>query len=653
MCGLAVLIAPRGLPLADHIRPMCDIVLHRGPDGEGYAFFAGDEVWRGDGPDTPPSCRTGATANEGPMAQAAFGHRRLSIVDVSAAGHQPMSSADERYWIVFNGEIYNHIELREQLQDGGYAFRTQSDTEVILAAYDRWGPECLNRFNGMFSLVLLDRKAQHLFAARDRFGVKPLYYWQTGEMLAFASEIKQFTVLPGWQARLNGQSAYDYLNWGLSDHTGATLFAGVRQVPAGSYINVGLDEATCDILPRRWYNLRKSAATVDGDVVEAWRQRFLDAVQLRLRADVPVGTALSGGLDSSSIVCVVSLLRRRFGIEAAQNSFSARTHEPAFDEGVYADAVARQADVVAHDTYPTSEGLFEALSDLAWHMDEPFGSTSVFAEWCVFNTVHKTPVKVTLDGHGADEILAGYTASAAPYLADLLRYGKIATFIHEMRALLRSRRHSLKGVMAGIVDELAPKALAAMLRRRGGYASAMPDWLDLQQLNAIAGEPFKTDLPGHGLRGASILQLERTSLPMQLRWNDRNSMAHSIESRAPFLDVNLVEFTLGLRDNLKLENGTTKVIMRRALADLLPPIVVQRQDKVGFATPEQNWIIRDNPDRFRQLAYAALSAAGPIFTTAARRRVDDMISGRRRFDNSLWRIISFGAWLRRFDVSVQ
>lgn len=652
MCGIAVLVAPQGLPLANDIRAMCNLVRHRGPDGEGYAFFAGEERWRGHGDDTPPSCRTGDVGADKRVIQVALGHRRLSIVDVSAAGHQPMASEDERYWIVFNGEIYNYLELREQLHEAGYFFRTRSDTEVILAAYDKWGGGCLERFNGMFSFVIFDRARKRVFCARDRFGVKPLYYWCAGRRLAFASEIKQFTVLSGWSAHLNGQSAYDYLNWGLTDHTNATLFAGVYQVPAGAFVEFGLDDMAAGIRTTRWYNLRNSVEITGTNAFDGWRQRFLDAVQIRLRADVPVGTALSGGLDSSSIVCAVSLLRQRHGIDAPQNSFSARSTDPALDEGVYAGAVARRSGAVSHNTWPTSEGLFESLSDVTWHMDEPFGSTSVFAEWCVFKTVRTTAVKVTLDGHGADELLAGYTASAAPYLTGLLRAGKVAAFVRETRALLRTPRHGLMGLTSGILDELAPKGIAAMLRRQGGYTSALPDWLDMSYLGAVPGEPFKASAESYGLRGASILQLERTSLPMQLRWNDRNSMAHSIESRAPFLDVNLVEFTLGLRDSLKLANGTTKLIMRRAMADLLPAIVVQRQDKVGFATPEQLWITRDNPDRFRALAYSTLSAAGKVFTPVARERVEGIISGRRRFDNSLWRIISFGAWVKRFNVAV-
>ena len=329
MCGIAALIAPQGLPLARDIRAMSDIVRHRGPDGEGYAFFAGDERWRAHGNDTPQLCRTSDAEDAQRAAQVALGHRRLSIVDVTAAGHQPMASADDRYWIVFNGEIYNYPELREQLQELGYSFVSHSDTEVILAAFDHWGRGCLDCFNGMFAFVLYDRKTRRIFAARDRFGVKPLYWWRGGGRFAFISEIKQLTVLPGWQARLNGQNAYEYLNWGLSDHTDATLFAGVQQVPAGTYIDCGLDEFSADVAPVRWYDIRNSPAVADTNAVDEWRKRFLAAVRVRLRADVPVGTALSGGLEF-----VVDRLR---GQSAAQTARHRRRAEQFFRQVARSD----------------------------------------------------------------------------------------------------------------------------------------------------------------------------------------------------------------------------------------------------------------------------------------------------------------------------
>jgi len=655
MCGLAALINPNGGVTETSVRAMCDLVRHRGPDGEGYVSFAGDRVWRGDGPDTPAECRTSGAGDRPGAAQLAFGHRRLSIIDPTPAGHQPMTDRSERYWIIFNGEIYNYLELRPELEKLGHAFSTGTDTEVMLAAYAQWGAACLDRFNGMFAFVLYDRAQRRLFAARDRFGVKPLYWWRSPDgSLALASEIKQFTALPGWRARLDGQRTYEYLNWGLTDHTERTLFADVRQFPPGTYVEATLEQLAARNEPKRWYQLDGALQPNRADgAAKAWRSLFFDAVRLRLRADVPVGTALSGGLDSSSIVCAVHRLRQQSGVNAGQNGFSARSRDPQFDEGPYVDAVIKQTNVSAHSTWPDPDALLQTLPAHTWHMDEPFGSTSAFAEWCVFKTVRETPVKVTLDGHGADELLAGYTAFAGPHLAALARHGRLAAFLSESRALLGSGRHSAIELAAAVIDELAPTPLRMALRHYGGRMTARPDWIDLARLGAEPSEPLAlNDARGEGVHALSVAQLKATSLPMQLHWNDRNSMAHSIESRAPFLDFRLVEFTLGLPDALKLAGGTTKVVLRQAMADVLPAKVAARRDKMGFVTPEQMWVTRDRPEQFRTLAHAGIDKGGSIFTPAARQRADDIVDGRRRFHGSLWRIISFGAWLERFNVAV-
>ena len=359
--------------------------------------------------------RDGAAGQIPNHAQVALGHRRLSIVDLSSAGHQPMPAISQRYWIIHNGEIYNYRELRRELEDFGHRFMSQTDTEVIIVAFHQWGARCLERFNGMFAFVVYDREQQRIFAARDRYGVKPLYWWRAPDgTLALASEIKQFTVLPGWSARLNGQAAYDYLNWGLTDHRDTTMFADVRQLPPGSFVLAAIDRLGDGPPIEIWYKLHSCADVVSADAVDRWRKSFLDAVGLRLRADVPIGTALSGGLDLSAIVCAVHRLRGELtGDDDDRNSFSARSSDPLFDEGPYIAAVVRATDVKEHAVWPDVDELFDNLSTLAWHLDEPYGSTSVFAEWCVFRKVATTLVRVTLDGHGADEFWPDTRPSAA------------------------------------------------------------------------------------------------------------------------------------------------------------------------------------------------------------------------------------------------
>jgi asparagine synthase (glutamine-hydrolysing) len=286
-------------------------------------------------------------------------------------------------------------------------------------------------------------------------------------------------------------------------------------------------------------------------------------------------------------------------------------------------------------------------------MDEPFGSTSAYAEWCVFRTVGNTDVKVTLDGHGADELLGGYVAYGGVLLADLLRRGRILTFAKEGTALLRSGRHSVRELGLSTLDDLLSAEERAALRRRGGQTSPQPDWIDLRRLNVQPRDPYAdTGGRSRGIRGLSLSQLTATSLPMQLHWNDRTSMAHSIESRAPFLDVRLVEATLALADAFKIQGGETKAVLRRALADVLPPEVAGRRDKMGFVTPEEIWVRNQRPERFLHAARAAIDRSGGILTQAARQRVDDILSGRRKYHASLWRMVSFGTWLDLFNVVI-
>jgi asparagine synthase (glutamine-hydrolysing) len=425
MCGIAALYEP-GAPawLAEVTRAMTRAVRHRGPDGEGFASFGADATatpWLSD--ETPPGV---AGAREAPSgAVLGFGHRRLSILDLSIAGHQPMPDARDECWLIFNGEIYNYVELRAELAGRGHAFASGTDTEVILAAWREWGAACLDRFNGMFAFVLFDRRTRRLFAARDRFGVKPLYLWRTPSGgLALASEIKQFTAHPQWRARLDGQRAYDFLNWGICDHTRHTLFAGVQQVRGGEYLLAPLDDVP-RVEPQRWYELK--SAPFAGDFAAAgarFRELLDDSIRLRLRADVPVGSCLSGGLDSSSIVCT---MRAQLGerAPALQNTFSAYSDVARFDERTYIEEVAAATGAERHAIVPSPDTLLTELDALTWHQDEPFGSTSIFAQWCVFRLARQNGVVVMLDGQGADEALGGYHGYFGPRLAGLLRQGRL------------------------------------------------------------------------------------------------------------------------------------------------------------------------------------------------------------------------------------
>jgi len=664
MCGLSAIVSATPMRLSSLARAMTSIVAHRGPDDEGYVLLSseGPAVALG-GPDTAASCFAQASpgtpvrddALDGTLAHVALGHRRLSIVDLSAAGHQPMCSADERLWIAYNGEVYNHVELRRELEAAGHRFRSGSDTEVILAAWQQWGKACLHRLNGMFAFVLVDRAAARVYAVRDRFGVKPLYWWQAPQgWIALASEIKQFTVLPGWRPRLDRQRAYDYLVWSLFDHGNGTLFDGVRQLRGGELLELPLDAPAVQVVPERWYTLRpRPFAGTDRDAVAAFADAFTDAVRLRLRADVDVGSCLSGGLDSSSIVCVAHRLLREQGARGAHRTFSAASRVARFDERHHAEAVAAATGVDAHYVYPDLDGALESIDRLTWHQDEPFGSTSIYAQWCVFHLAAGERVKVMLDGQGADELLAGYPGFLGPLLGGLLRRGRWARLAREIMGA--GGRPGVGYGYAGkqLADRVLPQWLRQRLRRHSGRPSVAPGWLDAGRLGAEDREPFADERR----RAASIADLSEllllhTGVPMLLHTEDRNSMAHSVESRVPFLDFRLVELVLGMPDECKIRAGVAKHMLREAMAGVLPETVRTRRDKLGFATAEEEWMLRTAPERFRAELAAAVEAADGMIRPAALDEFDAMVTGRRPFNFLPWRMISFGRWLQLFRVAV-
>ena len=664
MCGIAAIFSQRPVPLSHLVREMTTAIRHRGPDDEGFALFSSQDfrVTALGGNDTPSAVysaemvyapRKNAKASEDSIA--ALGHRRLSIIDLSPAGHRPMCTADGLMWMVYNGEIYNYLELRTELELLGHSFVSRTDTEVILAAYREWGEQCLMRFNGMFAFVLVDRTARRVFAARDRFGVKPLYYWMSPlGLVAFASEIKQFATLPGWRPIVNGQRAYDFLNWALFDHTSETLFSGVRQLRGGEYVSSSLDDIYKGIVAKRWYELIPAPSPSSlGHAACGLRSLLEDAVRLRLRADVSVGSCLSGGLDSASIVCLVQQLLSGVGGNALQKTFSSRSPDLATDEGPYIDAVVRSTKIANLQVYPPLSSLFELLPRITWHQDEPFGSTSIYAQWHVFRLAAEENVVVMLDGQGADEQLAGYHIFFMARFGGLLRRLRLISLISEMTEVRRVHGMAVKKLLGYAVSPLLPEHMRQSLRRLLGHPAVKPpEWLNTRRLGVAPADPFLS-LGAHtaSMRSLSHSQLLYTNLPMLLHWEDRNSMAHGVESRVPFLDYRLVEYVMGLPDDLKISGATTKLVLREAMRGILPEKIRLRTDKIGFATPEETWLCREAA-AFRAALSDAVETSNGILSSKAVHYLDDVITGRRAFSFAIWRMISFGAWMKRFDLKV-
>jgi asparagine synthase (glutamine-hydrolysing) len=670
MCGITAILSS-GVDASEVLR-MNNLIRHRGPNDEGFTFFSDARTTCVGGKDTPPEAFAGDLAfrprsliqdmSSPADSYLVFGHRRLSIVDLSVSGHQPMCDREERYWITYNGEIYNHVELRKELEVLGHTFFSHSDTEVILAAYREWGESCQSRFDGMWAFIIHDREQGSLFISRDRFGIKPLYYWTAPDgTLAFASEIKQFTEMAGWQAKINPQRAYDFLAWSILDHTTETLFDRVYQLAPGCCANIDVKKYRDIVTPdgrlpgTRWYKLEAAKFTGNfDDATRELRARLTDAVRAHLRADVPVGSCLSGGLDSSSIVCLIEQLLHEEPNPATQKTFSACADVKRFDERVWIDQVVDATGVEAHYVYPAIEDLSATIPSLVWHQDEPFGSTSIYAQWQVFKSAAGNGATVMLDGQGADEQLAGYHGFFSPLLGSLFKRGRWFALAREMRAMKKLHGYSLFSAGKFLANSLLPEVLRDFVRRKAGRTNGAPEWLDIRQLGCINRNPFRAvgAVGTDSVRDLSIAQLTASNLQMLLHWEDRDSMAHSIESRVPFLDHRLVEFALGLPDEYKLANGVTKRVLRQAMRGILPDPVRNRMDKLGFVTPEEIWLREQAPNFFRERLIFAIDRSRGIIKADALKMFEEIVDGARPFNFAIWRLISFGEWLERFDVAI-
>ncbi len=630
MCGI---FASLGFPPD---KANIDIVSHRGPDGSGWKVF-----------ETP----------RGPLA---LGHRRLAIIDLTEAGHQPMGYADGRYWMVYNGEIYNYLELKGELEALGWVFMSYSDSEVLMAAYAQWGEDALRRFMGMFAVAIWDAREQRLFLARDRFGIKPLYLASSSQGIAAGSEIKQLLNLPGISRRMNVERVRDFLASGISEHTAETMFADIRQLRGGECVTLDLAKwRPGEALPiRRWYGILKSGGLElsEREAGERFRDLLTRSVQLHLRSDVPVGSCLSGGLDSSSIVCLMDRVLREQNVAAPINTISACYKEKEVDERPFMEAVVDSVHSKPHYVYPTVNDAIEQAEKITWHQDEPYGSTSIFAQWSVFTAARQAGVKVMLDGQGADEQLAGYHSGFHYYMADLVRRQKwfaLARAVEQRRVF-----HGLS-----YLDQLRGLSVPFVPRRflgRGKQMLGMPDWLASDAFRALSNsDAFSTALAEIGVGSVQsigdlcVAMTQGSNLTMLLHWEDRNSMAHGIEARVPFLDHNLVEFSIGLGESHKIVYGDTKRVLRRAMAGMLPPAVANRRDKLGFATPEQTWF----RGPLRQAIEAGVEDTlarfpGLLHSQNTRRLTQQMLTGDRPLDFTTWRIVNVGIWGRVFDVTM-
>ena len=557
MCGIFGYIGKENI----NLKGATDIIAHRGPDAEGFLQYypKSGNIIRNEHLEVNPGEQ-----------RILFGFRRLSIIDLNEHANQPFSDPSEKYHLIFNGEIYNYIEIRKELEALDYQFRTQSDTEVLLNAYICWGKACVQKFNGMWAFCIMDLKEKKLFCARDRFGIKPLYYYKD-KGFYIASEIKQF-FKTGLTKNINPNLIRDLLDKLILDHTDQTFFQGVMQLPAGHYLEIPLDSIDHYAIAPYWTleknNEYEGISYQEGKKV--FKELFFDSIKLRFRSDVAVGSCLSGGLDSSSIVSVASTL-----FDFPIKTFTSRFDIAAYDETKYAKLLPEKYSNISPQYCQLTERKFEEdIDKVLFHQDEPFAGMGVMAQWEVMKLANAHQVPVLLDGQGGDELLAGYRKFYAFYLKEKILKGQFKRFTKEFFYLLKNKEFN---------------------------------FFDIQQIKRYLGNTPKLDFYSEegkglmstaniGLRAANDmnqrtkLDVERFSYPVLLRYEDRNSMAFSIETRVPFMDYRLVEFLYNTSSDFKIRNGFTKAILRDSLNGTLPTAIKNRINKLGFATPQDIWM---------------------------------------------------------------
>ena len=598
MCGISGIINKNNKSVEESlIHQMTEIIAHRGPDSSGSYLYK----------------------------NIAFGHRRLSILDLSSSGHQPMKYLDDLV-ITYNGEIYNFIEIREELIQKGYIFDSNSDTEVILKAYHCWGKTCVNYFNGMWSFSILDIKQKIIFCSRDRFGVKPFYYIEKNDLFAFGSEISQLlTFLPN--KILNKKVALDYLISGIEECSNETFFKDIYLLKGGHNLVFDLQTNSYEI--ERYYNLKLSDQK--NTSVDDYIQELKRSITLRLRSDVKVGTCLSGGIDSSTISSFASKLYQNSNEKFT--AIHAKSSEYKTDESEFAKIVSKIANINLNFVEPSYSDFKSNILSIIKIQQEPFGSLSIIMQYFVFKKAKELGCIVMLDGQGGDETLLGYER----YYPAIVKSKK---GIAKLKALLQSSKNSRLSLLDTIKYQYYFSNYKLRLKRlkfkNSFYKSEILNEYESEELRIIS----------ESYNDISILQkneIESSQLPHLLKYEDRNSMANSIESRLPFLDYKLVELSLNTNNSLKIKDGWTKFILRKAAETILPKEIVWRKNKLGFNAPEKTWTKEFENEMIKEIEQSEI--------------LNNFIHFKKLYFKNLdlrtkWRLYNFSAWEKEFKVKL-
>ena len=622
MCGIAgtSIDASNRICLNERLASSLVSMRNRGPNGEGSM------VWEAHGK------------------VVGFAHRRLSVIDLSVGGHQPMDSPTGRYSITFNGEIYNYLELRSELTSLGVVFHTSSDTEVLLMAWCQWKRECLTRLVGMFAFAVLDRVECTVTLVRDGFGIKPIYYSHDEDgSFSFASDPPALLAVSGAQCRANPLAVHAYFTQGAYDTGAQTFFLGLQRLPAGNWLEFSIRSGS--VKGGRWWTPDVSVdTTVDFDeAADQVRHAFLANVRLHLRSDVPLGAALSGGIDSSALVCALRYLEP----DAEINTFSFVAPGSNIDESRWMDIVNRRVGAIPHLVSAAPTDLFDDLQDLVRAQGEPFGSTSIYAQYRVFRVAREHGITVMLDGQGADECLGGYFGYPAARMRSLFSCGDISGLARFVRGWGgqngRSNFEAIYWLLQAIWGARGKMATAHLHRAKRSHRLLAPDWTS----NCSVADPFveglDPEIRGRQLAETLRIELQDGGLGVLLRHEDRNSMRWSIESRVPYLTTRFAEQCLRLPEHFLVgADGQSKRILRAALRGLVPDDILNRKDKVGFAAPQLDWI-RAMPKHLATVLEGVREIPALDFN-ACRAEIVNVVDGRTQDSRQVWRLICFATW---------
>lgn len=649
MCGIVGWIRPRDEVVdVEQIRVANTRIRHRGPDDEGYLMYSavtGLAVpYAGRDTRGPLSLSGLETCRE--PGNCVIAHRRLSIIDLTAAGHQPMGSSDGRYWVSYNGEIYNYIELRRELQALGVDFRSESDTEVLLAGFAIWREKLLPRLKGMFAFAVLDARERTLTLARDHFGIKPLYYSARNGHFAFASEVKALLTLPFVSRHADPQQTYQLLRFGERSATGKTLLTGIQFIPAAHHCTVSLETAQCGEL-RRFWTLRDRPRISIGrqEAADTLRSLLRDSVRLHLRSDVPVGACLSGGLDSSTLV---KMALGELPGGADFHAFAFLSEDSRFSEERWVDMIDGP---IVHKTRPTSVDFAQEIRDLIAAQDLPFMNLGVYGQYRVFRLARDAGIKVMIDGQGSDELFGGYASAMGCRLSSLIASGQYANAVRLARYIPNTVPLMRLRTLASSLGRQLPSGMQLRLIEMGA-GGLFPKWMKRRW---FVDRGIVPSVRPHG-RGRDafhdeiLLGVSHLTLPQLLRYEDGNSMHFSIESRVPFCTPSVAEFAVSLPDDLLVSlHGVTKQVLRDAAAGIVPDAIIRRE-KLGFHAPDRLWLRAAEPIIMEWLPEQGAARLPFLNLAEAKAHIARALASSGFWPPEIWTILGLAGWAAANDI---